>query len=321
MIKTKNILLKPSDIPSEWAYEYYLNIPKGTLRGSDHMIRSPFTVDYEPSFQVYKSKTNLEGPYYWRDFSSGNSGGIIDLVSQLKSLGYQDAFRVIKHDFESGEEYIANTKLLNTKGKVTHFELKTWTNSDYVWWKEFGISPQTLEKYNVACIKSYVIEKTVDDEHKKMEFNPPQSFSYFTKTGELARIYNPGQIKGKFIKVLERSWLQGFEQLEFKASRLLIPSSLKDLMTIHDLDIEDLEFVVPDSENIPIRKEDMEFFRTKYKWIGTLFDNDEPGIKASIKYQEKYKTENLLLDLSKDPADSLKEYGSFLTQLKLNQLL
>lgn len=320
MIKTRNIL-SISDIPTDWAYEYYLNLPKGVLRGSDYMTRSPFTVDYEPSFQLYKSKNNPQGPYYWRCFSSGINGTLLDLVAKLKSLSINEAFQVIKLDFLSGIDYVPNTQLSNTKGRVTDYTLRRWSGADYAWWKQFGISHKTLEKYNVSCMGKFVMEKIKDGEHKIMEFNNSQCYAYFTKTGDLARIYQPIQTKAKFIKVIENRWLQGFDQLEFKASRLLIPSSLKDVMAIDELGIENLEYVAPDSENILIRKEDMDFFKSKYSWIGTLFDNDEPGKIASVKYQEKYNTNNLLLELAKDPSDSIRDYSPYITQLKLMQLL
>ena len=48
----------------------------------------------------------------------------------------------------------------------------------------------------------------------------------------------------------------------------------------------------------------------KYKKVIVLFDFDEPGIKAMERYKELYpEVEYAVLPMSKDPSDSIKDYG------------
>jgi DNA primase len=47
----------------------------------------------------------------------------------------------------------------------------------------------------------------------------------------------------------------------------------------------------------------------KYSKILVLFDNDEPGLKAAQRYQDKYGITFITLDMSKDLSDSVKDHG------------
>jgi DNA primase len=52
-----------------------------------------------------------------------------------------------------------------------------------------------------------------------------------------------------------------------------------------------------------------------------LFDNDEPGIKAAQRYKDKYGFEYVVLDMSKDLSDSVKDHGIEAVRDKLLPLL
>jgi hypothetical protein len=64
-LSTKIGFLSASDVDEVWAFTYYLNLPKGKLRGGDIKVKSPFTLDKEPSFSLYKPKDKSSEPYRW----------------------------------------------------------------------------------------------------------------------------------------------------------------------------------------------------------------------------------------------------------------
>ena len=69
--------------------------------------------------------------------------------------------------------------------------------------------------------------------------------------------------------------------------------------------------MAPDSENSMIKKDVMEQFIADYKKVIVMFDNDEAGIKAMEKYKATYPAvEILLLPMSKDLSDSIKDHGA-----------
>jgi DNA primase len=81
-------------------------------------------------------------------------------------------------------------------------------------------------------------------------------------------------------------------------------------MSLKSLKIPTLDIIAPDSENTIIRKELMDQYLKKYKKVIILFDFDEPGIKAMERYKELYpEVEYAVLPMSKDPSDSIKDYG------------
>jgi hypothetical protein len=90
---------------------------------------------------------------------------------------------------------------------------------------------------------------------------------------------------------------------------LVITSSLKDIMAIKSLKLN-IDIIAPDSENSTIKDAIMQPYIESYKKIFVLFDNDEPGIKAAEKYKQIYPSLiPILLTMSKDPSDSIRDHG------------
>jgi DNA primase len=111
------------------------------------------------------------------------------------------------------------------------------------------------------------------------------------------------------------------DQLQYDSKYLLIVSSLKDLMSFKKLGIGNIECIAPDSENTMIGESVINKLREKYSKIIVLFDNDEPGIKAAQRYQDKYNIPHVILDMSKDLSDSVRDHGIEPVRDKLLSLL
>jgi DNA primase len=72
-----------------------------------------------------------------------------------------------------------------------------------------------------------------------------------------------------------------------------------------------IDIVAPDSENSMIKRELMEHYIETYKKIVVMFDNDAPGISSMEKYKQIYPgIEVAILPMSKDPSDSIKDFGA-----------
>jgi DNA primase len=90
---------------------------------------------------------------------------------------------------------------------------------------------------------------------------------------------------------------------------LVICSSLKDGMAFMKLGFKNAEFIAPDSENIMLADSVIVELKQKYQGITTLFDNDEAGIKAMIKYKEQFDIPSTHLKIEKDLADCIKVHN------------
>lgn len=331
-LRTKNIPLKPGDLDEIWTFRYFLpNCPP--LTGGNVKIKSPFARDSDPSFSLYVPNTSKSRKYRWHCLATGLKGDCIDLVRYLRTsdinapLNRDQAFRIIQKEYQTEAispegwlNYEKTVLLKNTKGRVTDWELRLWKKEDYEWWAQFGIGAKTLEKYNVAPMKSWKMHKIKDGEELNMTFNNPRAFGYLKGDGTLDRIYQPGMKGAKFIKVGDY-YLQGCDALTFQASELLIMSSLKDIMAFEDLGFEGFEYIAPDSENILVRKNDMELLMEKYPRIRTFFDWDKAGIDAACKYKDQYGIETITLPLSKDLSDSIRDHNQLIVKLELLSLL
>lgn len=317
MISTEN-LIEYINIPNEWVFQKYLNLPQ--LTGQDIKIKSIFNnKDNNPSMFIYYDNTN--GCYKFKDFSSGYGGNGIQLVSLLENVTYKEAYLKVYneyiHDFQTKTYEI----LPQEKYKVSDYEIRHWTEQDAIFWTSFKINSKSLKTYEVYPLKFYEMSKSnTDDTLSSFKVQTNYIYGYFNKIGELIKIYQPKNNEKKFLKI--KHYLQGWDQLKYKVNNLILLSSLKDMLSFKALGFENFETLAPDSENSIIPSNVMNELKSKYKRIFVLFDNDLAGEIASDKYVKNYGCRKVQIKLSKDLSDSVKEYGlvkiknEFIKQLK-----
>jgi hypothetical protein len=271
---------------------------------------------------IYTDSSNF---YRFKDFSSGNQGDGIELVKalfNLESRGHA-ANQIINdyQDFLSHNDAPVTLELkFHDKFKVVDYEMRHWNTQDSKFWTSFSISSILLAKYSVVPLAYFTMEKREEDgSMTSFKFNKPYLYGYFRQDGELYKIYMPKNLDKKFIKV--QNYVQGIDQLTYEAKYLVITSSLKDLMCFNKLGIGNVECIAPDSENTMIGEVVMGKLSKRYFKTIVLFDNDEPGIKAAQRYQDKYGYNYIVLDMSKDLSDSVKDYGVEAVRDKLLPLL
>jgi len=309
MISTTTIISDLNDVPREWVFEHYLKLTE-RLSGQSLKIKSAFnTNDKVPSMCIY---TDSRGHYKFKDFSSGFGGDGLNLVMYLYNLdGRGKASFKIMEDYNvyiSNNTYVPIEYKPHSKYIVSDYEMRHWNTLDQGYWKNFKVSSNILEKYNVVPLSFYTMIK--EDEGYMLDSITIQGnfiYGYFREDGTLYKIYTPKNKDNKFIKV--KDYIQGFDQLEFKSKYLIITSSLKDLICFKILGITGVEAIAPDSENSVIPENFMRPLLDKYQKIIVLFDNDEPGLKSAERYRNKYGFNYINLDMSKDLSDSVRDFG------------
>jgi hypothetical protein len=319
MISTKNIIGGIDDIPGEWVFEYYLGLSE-KLTGQDVKLHSVFKTEKTPSMFVYFKQENNE--YRFKDFSTGKQGNKVTLISEIFNLSYGQAVNKICSDYERylrDNDYISvNEYKVQNKYRVVDFEIRHWTNIDAKYWSKFKITSGILEKYNVTGLSYFTMAKEEEND-SSIVFKGNYMYGYFREDGSLYKIYLPKNTNKKFIKV--QNYIQGMDQLNYNKDFLIITSSLKDLMCFTKLGYKNAESIAPDSENTMIAEQYIKSLKKKYKDICVVFDNDEAGIKAAQKYQERYGISYVVLDMSKDLSDSVRDFGIQKVKEKLHGLL
>lgn len=308
MLKTKSLITDITEVPREWIFEHYLNLEE-KLTGQDVKMKSIFNPkDKNPSMYVYCSSNHI---YKFKDFSTGKQGDAIALVMAICELSTRgETSHKIISDYnafilENKEDYSLREFKKRSKYKVTDFTTRAWTNLDAKYWGKFHIDSKTLEFYNVAPLADYKLMKEEDGEMKELTIRGNNIYGYFRKDGTLYKIYHPFLKDHKFIKV--KDYIQGSDQLTMKVPYLVICSSLKDIMAFRKLGYKNAEAIAPDSENSMISEHMITAYKHKYKAICTLFDNDAAGIESMEKYKTKYDLPSVLLPMSKDLSDSVKD--------------
>lgn len=312
MLRTKSLISQLTDIPREWVFEYYLKLEE-KLTGQDIKMTSVFNPkEKNPSMFVYYAKN--AAAYKFKDFSSQDKSGdgvtLVQIMFNLATRG--EAAHKIIQDYNqwmltNSEDYALREFKIRSKYKVTEFTARGWNTLDKNYWTKYGITSKILEHYNVTPLEEYKMTKEEEGETKELVIKGQYIYGYFRQDGTLYKIYQPKVTDNKFIKVKE--YIQGTDQLTYFKEYLVICSSLKDMMSLNRLGFSNIESVAPDSENTLISENVIASYKSKYKGVCTLFDNDPAGIKSMEKYKEKYDIPSAHLAMSKDLSDSIKDHG------------
>jgi hypothetical protein len=308
MISTKAIIYDLNQVPTEWPFEFYLNLPE-KLTGQDVKIKSVFSAEKTPSFCIYSDKM---GKYRFKDFSTGKSGDTIDFVLHYYNLESRGiAVRKIMDDYS---DYVSRNDITpreykpESRYEVSDYEIRHWNNLDQDFWLSYKIGSKVLDKHNVQPLKYFILSKSDQDGAiKELRFENNYTYGYFKNDGTLYKIYQPKNKVSKFIKVSD--YIQGSEQITFESKYLIITKSLKDIMSFKTLGIGNVETIAPDSENSMIAENIMKKYIQKYAKIILIFDNDEPGIEAAKTYKKRYGFDYIVLPCEKDISDTVKARG------------
>ena len=323
MLRIKSLITDITEVPREWVFEYYLHLSE-KLTGQDVKIKSIFNPnDKTPSMYIYNSSSNI---YKFKDFSTGKHGDAINLVQEIFKLSTrgESAYKIMsdynEYLLDNKEDYSMREFKKRSKYKIVDFTMRTWTNLDEKYWTKFHIGSKLLEFYKVSPLANYKLHKEEEDESvKELIIRNHNMYGFFRKDGTLYKIYQPLVKDSKFLKI--RDYIQGSDQLTMKVPYLIICSSLKDIMAFTKLGYKNAEAIAPDSENTLIPEHVINAYRHKYKSIITLFDNDVAGIESMKKYHSKYDIPYVILELSKDLSDSIRDHGINKTRDILTPLL
>lgn len=307
MYNLQNVVSDIEEVPASWVYKnYYKRLTQTNINqpfdGRIIKVKSVRNRDSDPSLCFFYK----DGKYLWRDFSQGIGGNFIKFVAYHFNKTNGTAVSLITHDYERYiegdgeiEEENINDSLINKPEFKINFDV--YDENSLKFWDMFKIGIETLNRFNVRRSTGYRIKKG----NKNYDFGG-MIFAFMCKEGPY-QLYQPYSTSGKYINI-KTDYLIGSEQLEFKSNVCIIQSGLKDIMASTELDLN-IEYVAPPSENTMISKDKMEWLKSKYKFLLTMFDNDKEGIKAMIRYKNAYNLPYVHMKLKKDSAENNSNYS------------
>ena len=305
---TKDFIL--SKVNQESIMQYYT----GTDVNSKRLFLSPLRVDNHITCSIYKSKSGI---LYLHDFATNEHIDCWNLVMRLYNCNYYEALKIIAQDFNLINSNIQKVKpkivesLKETESANIRVQIKDYTTKELEWWKSFGINKRTLKKYKIYSIQNVFL----NGELKFTSSEQCPIYGYYfgkDKNGkELWKIYFPAnKEKGiRFINNLPKKVLQGYHQLPKTGELLVITKSMKDCAAMYEFGIA---AVSTPSESTFISDKQLEEFKSRFKHILVIYDNDRPGCHNLWLIRKKYPELNYYIlpkYLEKDFTDTIKAIG------------
>ena len=236
-------------------------------------IKSPLRKDKNPSFSIYQ---NSKGNLFFKDFGNGDSGDCFQFVVIKFGINFWECLKMIDRDF-SLDLLNAKDIPISIRPKIeTHLSKapekaeiaiikQSFTREDYMYWKQFHISLETLNLYNVVSCKCVFINKNLIYRYSR---NQP-IYAYCFENG--FKIYRPYSDKKNKFRTNVPGILQGASQLPETDSILIITSSLKDVMCLYEMGYS---AIAPQSESTFISSDNIKILKERFDKIYLLFDTD-----------------------------------------------
>lgn len=280
------------------------------------IYNSPFREDKNPSFGIFRSRKS--GKLLFKDHGNGECGDVIKFVELYTGLtNYNDILNRIVTDMSiTNNTKLKSIKQYESKDTVIGVVRQDWTDVDKQYWSQFGITKETLTKFNVSSIKYYLCDGVVKGIYK--DENP----MYAYKVYDHFKIYRPLADKyTKWRNNLAPYDIQGYEQLPRKGDLLIITKSLKDVMCLYEMGYTAIS---PSSESTFPTLDVIDALKRRFKRILICFDRDISGVKNMRKISLKTGLNGFLVHKkwkAKDISDAVKLNGFEVIKNWLKEIL
>lgn len=291
------------------------------------IIQSPLRDDDKnPSFSIQL----WNGSIVWKDFGTGDSGNIIELLSRIWGVDYSDALYRIKQDSGSIIPTVSMVRRYKGKAHVTgnstlEVKIREWKDWDSEYWLSFGIPISFCQWCNVHPVSHAFFSKECNG--KKTTVIVPAdkyAYAYFEwKDGvKSIKLYQPFSTTMKWLSKHDSSvwdlWKKAFAYADNKSNEnVIITSSRKDAMCIwYNLGIPAMalqgEGYLPKPH---VMQQVLNKFQNVYLWYDNDFSHkdDNPGQDNAKKLIEMYPfVRNICIPSElkcKDPSDLVKKFG------------
>jgi len=309
---------------------YGIPVVRGNFVSPLRRDRSP-TCAFQYSGNILRYYDNRPGEF---------CGDAISLVMHLKHLTYQEAlldiYKTMKALTLLSKDSNLKTELdttisldnnsLNNLNRKSIFDLvkkesteikvkfKEFSNKELEYWKQYGISLETLQRFNIhSCIRLYI--KTKNGDFENCMRGSEMCFVYIFADNSV-KAYFPEREAYRFIS--NSRWIQGLEYLD-DPKLLVITKSYKDVICLSLFNIQAVamqgESVLPPA-----------WLVNKYNCV-YLADNDAPGKRAAVLIRRKYNIPIALFPQEyremgiKDFSDAYKILGHEYLEDLLNTIL
>lgn len=281
-------------------------------------ICSPLREDKNPSFSFFRGR---EGGLMYKDFATGDCGNIIKFVSKMFSLSFREALEMIDQDFNLGlstskktlpkKEGFKTTKNINTvetapRSSKIGVKRQPFTQTDLEYWGQYGIDEACLSKYNVFSVRFLFINGMSVSTYSAQ--NPIYCYIFLKDNKVTYKVYKPYDKQYKWCSNVNRSVLQGWDQLPEHGDTLIITKSLKDVMVLNQMGYAS---VAMQNEVSTIKDTVVEELSQRFNRIFILQDFDYAGVSGSNKLRKLYGFTPFFIQTFKTRSNGLKDISDY----------
>ena len=256
------------------------------------------------------------GKLLYKDFGSDHTFDCFNYVRFKYNCDFISALNIIDTDFnlnlsskKQGIQftmgimaYRQKKPLYIKKEVIIQKKRRPWTRDDAKFWSKYFVNKKILTMFGVEPISHFWVNGS--------RFTC-KSITYAFKFRNRYKIYSPYEEQNKWLSNTKKTDVQGYNQLPYKGERLIITSSLKDVMCLYAAGFSAIalqsEMQVP-SEKLVAELKD------RFSQVDILYDNDfdkvtNPGQTMARKICGLYGFRNICIPDRygcKDPSDLVK---------------
>ncbi len=215
--------------------------------------------------------------------------GIIDTELSLDLQDKHEKIREIKRDLGSMIKYASELEpAIPAENISTSFKTpicKTLSESEFNFWKGYGINKEILNLYGVVCIQEFEGTNKEGNSYKLHSTEDEPIFAYPGK--RFIKLYRP-KSKYRFLYAGEMvdGYVFGLEQLPTRGDILFITGGEKDVMSLAAKGFNAICF---NSETATIPKNIIRRLNFRFKHVSILYDCDKTGKESAEKHAKTLK--------------------------------
>lgn len=277
------------------------------------LYKSPFRSDSKPSFGIYQQYGRVK----FKDFATGEFGGIYELIGMKERLSFNDVLKKICKDFsinidnidtciksklKSNEVYCS--KFPKNKETIISIRVRDWCTYDEEYWNSYGVDINTAKRFNIFPIDYYWINNRAFRADKLA-----YAYVVWENDKPYYKIYQPYNKTVKWLNNYKKGTISLIDEINADAETVVICSSVKDALCL--ICNFGIDCIAPQGEGFDIDISNLkERFPNAHFFV--LFDNDEKGLLFASVLSEKYKLDNIVIpqfEGGKDLSDMYKVLG------------
>lgn len=292
----------------------------------NQLINSPLRKDENPSFMIHY---NPDGKVYFRDFASGEYGGIMTLIQLFLGLDTPEEASEIVATADLSKVRYDTSKIIHKLSEKKTYDIKIrirdLNQEDIDYWETYGVDHTRLTEFGVYPISHYYL---IDKDSEQLFKTNHYCYAYAEYYSKFYyKIYRPYSKELKWTSNIPFSIWDLYNHLPSSGDTVILTKSRKDAMCI--MSNSEYPAVNMQSERGRPSLDKIEDLRTRFKQILIWYDNDfdKSHNWGRMFAQEIAKTYDLIqIEIpdgfeSKDISDFHRDFGKTTTKHLIKELV